>query len=258
MVLAESGPKFNHQERRKIVKVRTGYKPRALQGLIHKLLRRFNVLVCHRRFGKTVFAINEMIHQALKNQLRNPQYAYVAPTYKQAKTVAWQYLVDFTSKIPGVTANKSELTIYIERPGRINPLSGELEPDVIKIMCLGADDPDSIRGIYLDGAVVDEYAQCDPIIWGEIIRPALADRSRTAIELGIYGSRDYKEPWVIFIGTPKGQNHFFDRYAKAVASEEFCREFERNNNVAQLRERWERIEREAGIHDFTPQVLTDL
>lgn len=257
MVLAESGPKFSSTQRRKIVKVRTGYEPRALQGLIHKLLRRFNVLVCHRRFGKTVFAINEMIHQSLKNQLRNPQYAYIAPTYKQAKTVAWQYLVDYTSKIPGVTANKSELTIYIERPGRIDPKTGEVDPDIIKIMCIGADDPDSLRGIYLDGGIIDEYAQCDPIIWGEIIRPALADRSRTAIELGIYGTKHYKEPWVIFIGTPKGQNHFFDRYTKAVASEEFCREFERNNNVAKLRERWERIEREAGVHDFTPQTELD-
>jgi len=63
-------------------------------------------------------------------------------------------------------------------------------------MLLGAENPDSLRGIYLDGVILDEYAQCDPVIWGQVIRPALSDR----------------KGWGIFIGTPKGQNHFFDIY----------------------------------------------
>jgi hypothetical protein len=66
-------------------------------------------------------------------------------------------------------------------------------------MLLGAENPGSLRGIYLDGVVLDEYAECDPRVWGEVVRPALSDR------LG----------WAIFIGTPKGSNHFYEIYKKA-------------------------------------------
>lgn len=184
----------------KVEKVSTGYSPRPLQAKLHNELKRFNVLVIHRRFGKTVFSINEMIDQALRNKLHNPQYAYVAPTYKQAKIIAWEYMQDYTRNIIGFEANKSELTVYIHRQG-VKDSRGEWikKPDKIKFMLLGADNPDALRGIYLDGAVLDEFAQCDPIVWGEIIRPALTDRTG----------------WAIFIGTPKGQNHFYDRFDKA-------------------------------------------
>jgi hypothetical protein len=69
-------------------------------------------------------------------------------------------------------------------------------------MLLGAENPDSLRGIYLDGCILDEFAQCDPTVWGEVVRPALSDR---------FG-------WAIFIGTPKGQNHFYDIYSNALES----------------------------------------
>lgn len=177
-------------KRKKQEVVSTGYIPRELQQKLHGELRRFNVLVMHRRFGKTVFAINEMIDQGLRCQRKNPQYAYIAPTYKQAKMVAWEYLLDFTKNIPGMEVNKSELSVTIPRPSL---------GDKIKYMLLGADSPDALRGIYLDGTILDEYAQCDPIIWGQIIRPALSDR----------------KGWAIFIGTPKGMNHFHKIYVTA-------------------------------------------
>lgn len=167
-----------------------GYTPRPFQQKLHNNLKRFNVLVCHRRFGKTIFAIMEMIDKGLANDLWNPQYAYIAPTYAQAKRVAWEYLIHFTSKIPGAKANKAELTVEIPRPDR---------NDKIRFMLLGADNPDSLRGIYLDGAILDEYAQCHPEIWGQVIRPALSDR----------------KGWAIFIGTPKGENHFHRMYRDA-------------------------------------------
>ena len=191
---------FRNSNKVEVRNITTGYKPRPFQQFLHSKLKRFNVLVCHRRFGKTVFAVNEMIDKALANQLRNPQYAYIAPTYKQAKQIVWEYVNDFTRKIPGVEVNKSELAVYIHRP-EIKDKNGRIlhEQDKIKIMLLGADNPDSLRGLYLDGAILDEYAQCDPIIWGQIIRPALSDR----------------KGWAIFIGTPKGQNHFFHRLKKA-------------------------------------------
>ena len=192
---------YNRELRENIKKVSTGYIPRPLQAVIHASLKRFNVLVCHRRFGKTLLVINELINKGLVNQLHNPQYAYIAPTYKQAKMIAWEYIVDYTSQIPGVKVNKSELSVEILREGQKNEVTGEWikRPDKVKIMLLGADNPDSLRGIYLDGAVLDEFAQCDPIIWGEIVRPALADR----------------KGWAIFIGTPKGQNHFYNRLKRA-------------------------------------------
>lgn len=168
-----------------------GYEPRPLQAKLHRSLKRFNVLVCHRRFGKTVFSIMEMIDKGLRLDRKNPQFAYIAPTYGQAKRVAWEYLKDYTRHIPGAVANEAELRVDIPRPDR---------GDKIRFMLLGAENPDSLRGIYLDGCILDEYAQCDPSLWGEVVRPALSDR------LG----------WAIFIGTPKGQNHFYDIYSTAM------------------------------------------
>lgn len=174
-----------------VERVDLGYVPRPFQASLHNRLKRFNVLVCHRRFGKTVFSIMEMIDRALRCDLKNPQFAYIAPTYGQAKRVAWEYVKDFTRHIPGAVANEADLRVDIPRPDR---------EDKIRFMLLGAENPDSLRGIYLDGVILDEYAQCDPTIWGQVIRPALSDR------LG----------WAIFIGTPKGQNHFYDIFNAAM------------------------------------------
>jgi phage terminase large subunit len=168
--------------------VETGYEPRPLQVEIHRKLKRFNVLVCHRRFGKTVLCLNEIIDRALANKRRNPQYAYIAPSYKQAKSIAWEYLKEFTRNFPGVTYHEQELRCEIPR--------GD---DKIKIILLGAENPDSLRGLYLDGVVLDEFGQCDPMVWRQVVRPALSDR------MG----------WAVFIGTPAGQNHFFDLWNKA-------------------------------------------
>jgi len=219
-------------------RVSLGYTPRVLQELLHRKLRRFNVLVCHRRFGKTVFAIAEMIIQALTNDLRNPQYAYMAPTYKQAKRVAWQYLVDFLSKLPNVQVNKTELTVYISRPGRRCPLTGEEQPDVIKLMLIGADDPEDIRGIYLDGCILDEYASMDPRTWGTIVRPALSDRKKLAKQMGL----GHIEPWVIFIGTPLGQNHFYRRYKQSKEYEKYAKEYAANNDIIESLVEWTEFE----------------
>lgn len=170
--------------------VATGYIPRALQLVLHKSFKRFNVIVCHRRFGKTHLSLNEMIDRAFRNDLKNPQYAYIAPTYGQAKRIAWDMFKDYLKNIPGVVFNESDLRADIPRADR---------GDKIRFLLLGAENPGTIRGIHLDGAILDEYAEMDPTIWSQVIRPALSDR------LG----------WAIFIGTPKGQNHFFDIFQAA-------------------------------------------
>lgn len=171
--------------------VQTGYFPRPHQELLHSRMKRFNVLVCHRRFGKTVFSIAETLDQSLRNAKKNPQYAYIAPTFGQAKRVAWDILKDMTKNFPGVTTHEQELRVDIPRPN---------SKDRIRIQLLSAENPDSLRGLYLDGVILDEYADCDPSIWTKVVRPALSDR----------------RGWAIFIGTPKGQNHFWDILADAV------------------------------------------
>ena len=176
-----------------VVEISTGYTPRPLQDVLHQALKRFNVLVMHRRFGKTVFSINETIDKAIRCTIKNPQYAYIAPTYGQAKRVAWDILKDAVRKIPGCTINEAELRVDIARPDR---------QDRIRFMLLGAENPGSIRGIYLDGVIMDEMGEMDPVVWTQVVRPALSDR------LG----------WAIFIGTPKGQNGFYDLYKQAQAN----------------------------------------
>ena len=157
------------------------YSPRTHQAELHELLgkHRFAVLNCHRRFGKTVAVLNHLIRAALTHPLKNPRFAYIAPTYKQAKNVAWDYLKQFTGKIPGVKYNETELRCDLPNGSRITLLSSE--------------NPDSLRGIFLDGVCIDEAAQINPKLWNEIIRPALSDR----------------KGFCYFIGTPAGMSNFF-------------------------------------------------
>lgn len=167
-----------------------GYRPRVHQTYLHQNLKRFNVIVAHRRFGKTVFCIHETIDRLLRLDRKNPQGAYISPTYGQSKRVAWEYLKDAALRIPGAVPNESDLRVDIPRAHR---------GDHVRIMLLGAENPGTIRGIYLDGVILDEFAECDPTVWSQVVRPALSDR------LG----------WAIFIGTPKGQNHFYDIHQTA-------------------------------------------
>jgi hypothetical protein len=168
------------------------YRPREHQLALHEALdnNRFVVGVMHRRFGKTVAAINQIVKQAIECQLEAPRYAYVAPTYAQAKRIAFDYLVKYTRPL-GAVANISELRVDFW--GR-------------RISLYGAENPDSLRGGYYDGVVLDEVGDMNPKIWNEILRPALADR------LG----------WALFIGTPKGNNHFKDLRDRAEKTEDWA------------------------------------
>lgn len=177
----------------------TGYRPRKHQAYIHSQLKRFNVLVCHRRFGKTTLCANETLDQGLNlTEHKNPQYAYVAPTYSAAKRIAWDIYKEICRHFPGVKINEAELRIDIPR---------QYLDDRIRIFLAGGENFDALRGVYLDGVVLDEYGDMDPRIWGTVLRPALSDR------MG----------WCIFIGTPKGKNHFYDLYeqAKNTASDQW-------------------------------------
>lgn len=176
-------------------KITIDYKPRSYQEDIHSSLDRFNVLVMHRRAGKTVLAINELIKQVITCSKPNPRGAYLAPYYSQAKRVAWDYVKQFGQDIPSARFNESELRADLINDSRI--------------YLVGADNPDSLRGLYFDFVVMDEVAQMAPRVWGEIIRPALSDRKGGGI----------------FIGTPKGKaNTFYEFWKRAETMDGWNRE----------------------------------
>lgn len=153
------------------------------QGM-HDRKQRFGVVVAHRRAGKTVACIYEAVIRALYTPKKNARYAYIAPFFRQAKDVAWVYLKQATSGI-AQEVRESELRIIL--------------PNGAWITLYGADNPDALRGIYLDGVIVDEIADCRPSLWGEVLLPTLADR----------------RGWAVFIGTVKGKNHFYDMWENA-------------------------------------------
>ena len=163
------------------------YAPRPQFVAFHDRTERFALGVAHRRAGKTVACINDLIRGALTCKQRNPRFAYIAPLFKQAKSAAWDYLKHYGLAVPRTTAHESELRVDFPNGGQVR--------------LHGADNPDALRGIYLDGVVLDEYAQMRAVVWPEVIRPALADR------IG----------WAAFIGSPMGRNAFCDLYEQARA-----------------------------------------
>lgn len=165
------------------------YAPRQPFIDFHNRSERWAVLVCHRRAGKTVACVAELVLSALFCTKPDGRYAYVCPQFNQAKDVAWMYIKRLTADIPGIEYNESELRADL--------------PNGSRIRLYGADNPDRLRGLYLDGVVLDEFADMRSSVWGEVIRPMLADR----------------KGWAVFIGTPKGHNDFYRSwlYAKQAA-----------------------------------------
>jgi len=127
--------------------VEIAYCPRDQFMPLHECKKRWMVVVAHRRSGKTVASLNQLIRGALLCANKNPRFAYIAPYRIQAKAVAWQYLKDFTAGIPDRKVSESELYIQLPKGGRIT--------------LYGADNSESLRGLYLDGVVVDEPADMD-------------------------------------------------------------------------------------------------
>lgn len=163
-----------------------GYRPRQWQRECHKQRRRFTVLALHRRAGKTELALRELLDKALRCPLDLPLFFYVAPLLKQSKAIAWARLKQIVAPLVlnGLCEiNESELWVRLTSNGAM-------------IRCYGADNPDAMRGVRLDGVVLDEVAQMAPAVWDDVIQPALSDR------LG----------WALFIGTPNGINLFSQLY----------------------------------------------
>lgn len=157
----------------------------------HNRKQRWSIGVAHRRAGKTLAHLLELIKGANTCKLLRPRFAYIAPLHSQAKSISWDYLKYYGMAIPGSTANEAELRVDFPNGGRVR--------------LFGADNPDSLRGPYLDGVVLDEYAQMREQVWPEVIRPQLADRTG----------------WGAFIGTPKGRNAFCRMYEAALLDPEW-------------------------------------
>jgi hypothetical protein len=172
------------------------YRPRSVFKDFHDRKQRWAVIVAHRRCGKTVACINDLIVRALTEKKPNGQYGYICPYYSQSKSVAWAYLQRFSQPFLK-QANQSELWVEL--------INGS------KIRLFGGDNPDSLRGNYLDGIICDEYADMKPSLWGSVIRPLLTDRN---------GMNGYKT-WAVFIGTPKGHNGFWELYSAALQDDEW-------------------------------------
>lgn len=168
------------------------YTPRSQFLPFHGRNERWACLVCHRRAGKTVATVNDLITKALYSQKERSRYGYIAPFYSQAKQIAWDYLKHYAKEV-AVKISESALSVELFNGSRIT--------------LYGADNPDAFRGLYFDGVAVDEYGNCRPNLWSEILRPALSDR----------------QGWALFIGTPNGPNHFYDVWEEAGAKSSWYR-----------------------------------
>jgi phage terminase large subunit len=162
------------------------YAPRSQMMDFHERTERFACIVAHRRFGKTVAAINDLIRDCLTINRENVRVGYIAPYYRQAKAIVWDYAKHYSQAIPNISVNESELRIDF--------------PNGSRLRLFGADNYDAMRGLYFDAVILDEPADFPSNAWPTVIRPALADRKGRAT----------------FIGTPKGKNDFWDIYDNSI------------------------------------------
>jgi hypothetical protein len=209
-----------------------GYRPRTWQTQCHKRRQRFTVLALHRRAGKTELALRELLDKALRCPLDLPLFFYVAPLLKQAKAIAWARLKQIVAPLVlnGLCeVNESELWV-------------RLTTNHAMIRCYGADNPDAMRGVRLDGVVLDEVAQMDPTVWDDVIQPALSDR------LG----------WALFIGTPNGINLFSQLYFGAAGKADwFAARYTVYDTDALDPVEVERLRREMSESSFAREYLCD-
>lgn len=169
-----------------LVRLRFNFRPHQLAA--HRQDARFTVRVWHRRAGKTFFVVASMLKRALEAERPDWRGYYIAPTFKQAKAIAWDYLKAFSHHVPGAKLNEAELRADY--------------PNGARLQLLGAETYDSLRGRYADEATLDETALIPEAAWTQVIAPMLADRRGRAT----------------FIGTPAGRQNLFFRMWEVAGS----------------------------------------
>lgn len=173
--------------------VKIGPPLRAWQRDCIRSMTRFTVLVIHRRAGKTELALLRLIDSWMKAETDNALFGYVCPLRVQAKRVVWRRLKTLLQPMIDcgmAKVGETDLTIDL--------LSSPYRP---RIQLFGSDNADAIRGSHFDGVIVDEVANIKRDAWEMVLRPTVSDRD--------------KEGWCIFIGTPSGQNLFYDLWKYA-------------------------------------------
>lgn len=166
------------------IRMKLNLRPHQLAA--HRSENRFQVNVWHRRAGKTYYVIGKKLTRALQTERPDWRAFYLAPTFKQAKAISWDYLKNFSRPIPGCVANEQELRIDL--------------PNGARIQLLGAESYDSLRGRYADDLTLDETALIPGKAWNTVLSPMVSDRMGRAT----------------FIGTPAGRmNLFHDLYEYA-------------------------------------------
>ena len=174
-----------------LIRGKINFKPKPHQKAVLEDQHRHRGVVMHRRAGKTVMAVFDAYATLLNCRKHEPRVAYIAPYLKQAKKLAWDYVTGAVNRSPQIfSINHSELTVTFMPTGA-------------KFFLLGADNIDAIRGMYFDKVIVDEIADCDPRLWPQIIRPALADRQGRAL----------------LMGTPKGRMNMLYDISKIAADD---------------------------------------
>ena len=207
------------------------YKLHASQFQVFSDPARFVILSAGRRFGKTVLALIDLLSVAFAKE--KSRCWYVAPTYKQAEMIAWKMLQDMVPKEAILKKNEVKLEIILVNGSEIS--------------LKGADNEDSLRGVGLHFVVLDEYAGMKPNVWQEIVRPMLTDTLGRAL----------------FIGTPKGKNHFWELWLKGqrresgyssyqmqTAMNPYIQRSELKEAETQLNERYFRQEYLASFEDY--------
>ena len=164
------------------------YQPREYFKRLHSRSKRFTFVLAHRRAGKSYALAADMINRALRTKKQNAQFAYCAPTYTQAETIIWKALHTILGAeiLAACKVNRAKLSIVL--------------PNGSEIRVFGLSTPDSLRGFFLDGIVIDEAQDIPAELVNTVIFPALADR----------------QGWMVVSGTPKGTgNSFYRMYKKA-------------------------------------------
>lgn len=166
-------------------RINFSYEPRPYFTDFHQRTQRYALMVCHRRLGKTVACVNDLVVRALHTTKENARFAYVGPFRSQAKDIAWTYLKQATDGLRAGQPRESELRVKL--------------PNGAWITIYGADNPDALRGLYFDGIVLDEFGDMKESLMREVVGPCLADR----------------KGWLAIIGTVKGRNQFYDYWLKS-------------------------------------------
>ena len=174
-----------------VIKVTIPYHPHPKQLQLHNDTHRFKTVICGRRFGKTLYSVNDDVKDALTDPLwmgKPNLFGYIAPLYKQAKSIAWDMAKFYAPRKLIKKTNESELSITF-----VNGSTYRL---------FGADNPDSLRGLGFRKITCDEFADFKRNVW-DIIRPTLTERKGRAT----------------FLGTPKGKQNLL--YEMAIRDPEW-------------------------------------